>query len=160
MQIRPIKSVDNASLSKIIRSTLIEFGADHPGTAWQDPQLDSLFETYQIPGSIYYVVLEGGMVVGGAGIALLQGGNKGECELQKMYLSLDVRSKGYGQALLSSLLIWANQQKYSYCYLETLPNMQRAIHLYEKQGFSRLEKSMGATGHSKCGVYYGKALTN
>ena len=32
--IRPIEKKDNAALAKIVRDTLAEFGANHPGTVY------------------------------------------------------------------------------------------------------------------------------
>ena len=37
--IREIQKKDNLEIEKIIRSCLREFGADHEGTAWSDPDL-------------------------------------------------------------------------------------------------------------------------
>ena len=38
-KIRRIEKRDDAQIEKIIRSCLIEFGGDHEGTAWADPNL-------------------------------------------------------------------------------------------------------------------------
>ncbi len=63
-----------------------EFGADGPGFALHDPEVDHMATAYSAPGAAYFVVVdEGGRVVGGAGVAALEGGEAGVCELRKMY---------------------------------------------------------------------------
>ena len=42
--LRIIEQEDNADLAKIIRDTLAEFGANHPGTVYYDSATDHLFE--------------------------------------------------------------------------------------------------------------------
>jgi putative acetyltransferase len=54
--IRPIASKDNVQIAKVIRDTLTEFGANHPGTVYFDASTDHLFELFQTPGSAYWVV--------------------------------------------------------------------------------------------------------
>ena len=38
-KIREIEEKDNKKIEKVIRDCLIEFGANHEGTAWADPNL-------------------------------------------------------------------------------------------------------------------------
>ena len=45
-RIREIESKDNKEIEKIIRTCLIEFGANHEGTAWSDPNLGRFSEVY------------------------------------------------------------------------------------------------------------------
>ena len=67
MELRPLHPLDETGLCRVIRSALVEFGADRPGFAWQDPELDAMSKTYAASGWIYLVVAEGGNVLGGAG---------------------------------------------------------------------------------------------
>ena len=81
--IRPIEAKDNAAVERVIRTCLIEFGANHEGTAWADPDLGRFSEIYNTPGNRYWVAEdETGNVVGGTGIGKL---TYTVCELQKMY---------------------------------------------------------------------------
>lgn len=41
--ISAIESSDNVEMAKIVRAGLTEYGANRPGFAWQDPQLNSLY---------------------------------------------------------------------------------------------------------------------
>ena len=45
-RIRELKPEDNRRIEYIIRTCLVEFGADHAGTAWADPDLGRFSEVY------------------------------------------------------------------------------------------------------------------
>jgi putative acetyltransferase len=74
MHIRPIKASDNSLLAIAIRSVLIELGVPKTGTAYEDKELDAMFEAYAEPRAVYYVLTDGNNILGGAGIAPLKGG--------------------------------------------------------------------------------------
>ena len=42
--VREIKARDNKDVENIIRTCLIEYGANHEGTAWADPNLGRFSE--------------------------------------------------------------------------------------------------------------------
>lgn len=157
--IRPIQSSDNTGLERLIKTVMPEFGADGPGFAIHDPEVSRMFETYSTAGCFYLVALQGGRLLGGAGIGPLAGGETDTCELKKMYFYPDGRGLGLGQSLLQRLLDKAQELGYRRCYLETLERMDRANHLYQKFGFTPLEKSLGSTGHFGCDRWYLKELT-
>ena len=48
-KIREIEAKDNKEIEQIIRSCLIEFGANHEGTVWADPNLGRFSEIYNTP---------------------------------------------------------------------------------------------------------------
>lgn len=155
--IREIKKRDDKAVENIIRSCLIEFGANHEGTAWADPDLCRFSEIYVGDGNKYYVAEdEHGNIVGGAGIGALAGAD-GICELQKMYCLPHVRGTGTADCLMRACIQYAKEY-YEMCYLETLENMTRAQNFYEKWGFVRTEKAVADTGHFACNVKYIKRL--
>ena len=90
--IRPIQLTDNKTLALVLREVLIEFGVPKQGTAYADPELDSMFETYMKPNHAYWVVDCDGEILGGAGIAPLKDGATDVCELQKIYFSANITS--------------------------------------------------------------------
>lgn len=157
VQIRLIKPADNAAIEHVIREALIEFGANKPGFAWQDSTLSCLSSAYEKPNCAYWVAEEGGVIIGGCGVAPLQPVVADVCELQKMYLSGDARGQGVGRALMQTALEFA-QQYYRWCYLETLSSMQQAHHLYRKNGFMSLPKPLIETEHCGCDQWYLKEL--
>ncbi len=156
--IRKIKPEDNPTIAHIIRTVMPQFGADGDGFAIKDAEVDAMYEAYTQPRSIYFVVEHHGAVIGGGGIAPLQGGDEHTCELKKMYFLEEARGKGIGQELLNRCLDAATVFGYKVCYLETLEQMGAARKLYEKNGFIRLTKPMGNTGHYGCDRYYAKPL--
>lgn len=155
--VREIRPSDNSEVEAIIRTCLIEFGADHEGTAWADPDLCRFSEVYVGEGRRYYVAVDSeGRLLGGVGIGELQG-VKGTCELQKMYCRSEARGRGVAEALLCRAMEFAALH-YSAVYLETLENMTAAHRFYEKNGFRRLQAPLGVTGHYACDVCYYREL--
>ncbi len=158
MNIRLIQEADNAQVARIIRQVLTEFGANRPGFAWQDPELDAMFQAYSGQGKEYWVIESGGSVVGCGGIAEFVCALPQCCELQKMYLLPEVRNLGWGRQLIKRLLQRARDLNYHYCYLETLSSMTGAIHLYRSSGFLAQTQPLGASGHGACDEWYLKSL--
>ena len=156
-QIRPIEPKDNAAVERVIRSCLIEYGADHDGTVWADKNLGCFSEVYSRDGRKYFVAEdEADNVVACAGIGELPGA-AGVCELQRMFALPSARGSGVAALLMEACLTFAKEH-YEKCYLETLGNMTRAQRFYEKSGFVRLSDPLVATAHFACDVWYLKDL--
>ena len=158
MRIREIKIKDNSQIESVIKSTFIELGLPMVETAYEDIETTRMFESYQEQKSIYFVIEEEGQVKGGCGIKSLSNADKGICELQKMYFSVDLRGKGYGQKLLSVCLDAAQEMSYTHCYLETLSELKGALKLYKQNDFKNLESPIGHTGHTSCGIWMLKTM--
>jgi putative acetyltransferase len=157
---RPIRPEDDAAVAAIIRAVMPAFGADGPGFAIHDPEVGHMSRAYTGPRSCYEVVVdEAGRVVGGGGIAPLEGGPEGVCELKKMYFLKEARGTGMGATLIRHLLDRAKALGYTTCYLETLTGMDAAQALYRKMGFQTLCSPMGATGHHGCDKWFSLDLT-
>ena len=156
--VRPVQPADEATVARIIRTVMPEFGADGPGFAIHDREVDHMFEAYQRAGAAYFVLEAGGEVLGGGGIAPLDGGGGDTCELRKMYCLPRARGRGWGGELLSRCLAEARVLGYARCYLETCTGMDAAMRLYVKMGFQPLCSAMGATGHGGCDRFYVLAL--
>lgn len=155
--IRPICEADNAQVEQVIRSCLVEFGANHQGTAWADPDLGRFSFVYSTEDSRYWVAEdEAGKIVAGVGIGPLPGAD-GVCELQKMYCLPECRGTGLARRLMETALAFA-ARFYQRCYLETLPNMLAAQKLYQRYGFQRLHQPLVQTTHFACDVRYLKEL--
>ena len=156
--IRPIEISDNAAVAALIRLVLVEHNVPKVGTAYADPQLDYMQQTYAIPRAHYFVVEQNGTVVGGAGIQQLENEAETICELQKMYFLPEDRGKGIGSAMMKFCLNFAQANGFEYCYIETMPYMQAAQKLYAKFGFDYIDAPMGNTGHTSCPVWMLKKL--
>ena len=153
IEIREILMKDNDRVKEILVNVMKEFGVPDHGTALQDDELNSMYESYQVNSSKYYVVISDGDIKGGAGISKLKGSNENICELQKMYFLQDIRGKGIGSKLIKMCLDFAKKSGYQFCYIETMHNMIAAQKLYKKNGFFLLDSPLGNTGHNSCPVW-------
>jgi putative acetyltransferase len=157
--IRTIQPGDNATLAKIIRNALEEFKANKPGTVYFDATTDNLFEVFKASSSIYFVAEQNGAILGGGGIYPTQNLPSGTCELVKLYLSHTARGKGIGKLLIEKCFEAAKNLGYKKMYLETMPELNIAVPLYEKMGFTYLTKPQGNSGHDGCDIWMIKDLT-
>jgi len=156
--IRRIRAAANATVASIIRTVMPEFGAVGSGFAINDPEVDWMSHAYSQPRCAYFVVEQDGVVVGGAGVAPLTGGDADTCELRKMYFLPQARGRGAGAAMMQRCLQAARDFGFKQCYLETLGGMDAAMKLYERSGFRRIDAPMGDTGHGSCNTFYLRAL--
>ena len=153
MIIREIQPKDNALIASVIREVFIADNFPKTGTAFADIQLDFMFEAYDKPRATYFVVENDGKIIGGAGISQLENSSENICELQKMYFLQEARGKGIGFQIIQKCLEEATKLGYEKCYLETLPEMLTAQHLYKKAGFEYLCAPIGNTGHTTCPIW-------
>ena len=158
MLIRSINESDNKSLSRILREVLVEMEIPKKGSAYEDPELDKMFEAYQNPRSIYYIIEHENKILGGAGISKLKEGASDICELQKMYFHKSIRGRGIGDKMIELCLNFAVESNYKKCYIETMPNMVDAQKLYIKKGFKYIDNPLGNTGHTACPIWMLKNL--
>ena len=158
--IRRIKREDNQAVAKLIRSVFDEMEIPKVGTAYADPYLDLMYEEYNKPQCVYFVVESEGKIVGSAGIAPLENGDPKICELQKMYFLPQTRGLGIGSVMMEKCLKEARDFGFEKCYIETMPFMHAAQKLYKKSGFEYLDAPMGCTGHNSCPVWMLKDLQN
>ena len=127
MHIRPIKASDNSLLAIAIRSVLIELGVPKTGTAYEDKELDAMFEAYADPRAVYYVVIDGNNILGGAGITPLKGGEDEVCELQKMYFTAAARGKGLGYSMIQKCLDFARSHSFELSQIKAIRTSLRPI---------------------------------
>jgi len=158
MQIRPIQPEDNEALAKVIRAALTEFGANKPGTVYFDPTTDALYELFRTPGSYYFVATIDQKVVGGCGIFPTDNLPEGTCELVKLYVAKEARGTGLGKELMEKSMSWAKSHGYSQVYLESMPELTKAVSIYEKVGFKSLNGPLGNSGHCGCDIWMLKSL--
>ena len=154
VSIRPIRADDDAAMAAVIRTVMPEFGATGDGFAINDPEVDWLSKAYAEPRCAYFVVERDGVVLGGAGVAPLIGGDGDTCELRKMYFLPEARGLGVGATMMARCLDAARMIGFRQCYLETLRGMDAAMKLYERTGFTRIPGPLGATGHGGCNAFY------
>ncbi len=159
IRIRPIEAQDNQAIAEIIRTALAEFGANKPGTVYFDPTTDALFELFRTTGSYYFVATASEeKLLGGCGIFPTANLPEGTCELVKLYVEKSARGTGTGRRLLEKSLEWAKENGYSQVYLESMPELAKAVSIYEKLGFEKLSHPLGNSGHDVCDIWMIKNL--
>lgn len=156
--IRPIHFTDNEPLAAIIRRSLEEFNANKPGTVYFDPTTDQLSAVFETAGSAYFVATEDGRLLGGCGIFPTPGLQAGTCELVKLYVSNKARGRGLGKLLMEKCIKAAGEMGYNKIYLETMPELNIAVPMYEKMGFEYLPGPLGQSGHHGCDIWMLKNL--
>ena len=153
-----LTTADDAPLAALIRHSLRSHGLAIPGTAYFDETLDHLSEFYlaEPEQRAYFVLKNGETVCGGIGLAAFPAFP--DCaELQKLYLSESVQGHGLGYVLIAQAEKAAKGLGYRQVYLETHTNLQAAIYIYEKTGYTEIERPESVV-HSTMNRFYWKAL--
>lgn len=158
MKIERIKKEHNESLATMIRSVLEEFGVNQPGTVYTDPTTDALFELFQTQHSAYWVAIEDDKIVGGCGLYPTAGLPEGCIELVKFYVAQSHRGKGIGKKLMEISLNEAKRLSFTSVYLESLPELDTAVGMYEKAGFVHISERLGDSGHFACTILMLKSV--
>ncbi|UII75582.1 GNAT family N-acetyltransferase [Flagellimonas sp. HMM57] len=156
--IREITLADNVQVARVIRKVLEDMGAPKVGTAYADMALENMYEAYNMPKAVYYVIEDDGQIIGCAGVAQLENHDGNVCELQKMYFLEQARGRGLSAKMIAKCLDSAKEYGFEQCYLETMPYMEAAQKLYKKNGFEYIDAPMGNTGHYSCPVWMLKKI--
>lgn len=158
ISIRKLQRSDNKSLATIIRNCFHDFKVPTAGTVYVDPTTDHLYELFEQENSALFVAEAYGELCGCCGIFPTAGLPEKCGELVKFYVADHVRGKGVGRMLMETSINFAKKAGYDTIYLESLPEFSTAVSIYEKQGFTYLEKSLGDSGHSGCNLWMIKHL--
>ena len=87
-------------------------GVPKKGTAFEDSEIDCIYETYNSPRSKYFIIEEDATIKGGAGISQLKNEAYEICELQKMYFDSSIRGRGIGSLMIEKCLNFAKENKF------------------------------------------------
>jgi putative acetyltransferase len=157
--IRNIQPEDNVELARIIRESLVEFGVPKIGSVYSDPDTDRLFQLFEeARASCYFVAEEDGQLIGGCGIYPTPGLPAGYAELVKLYLTTATRGRGIGKMMMDKCYEAAKELGYTHLYLESFPQLAKAVSVYKKAGFKPLEGPMGNSGHFAVTIWMLKEL--
>ena len=156
--LRPIKEQDNRGIAELIRAVFREFKIDRPGTVYFDPSTDDLYRLFKRDGCIYWIALEDSKIIGGCGIYATPLLPENCAELVKLYLLPEKRGKGIGRMLMEKSFESARQLGYIQLYLESMPELEKALSLYERAGFKYIPVPLGNSGHFGCNIWMIKEL--
>jgi putative acetyltransferase len=156
--IRKVEESDNNPLAKLIRDVFEEYDAPRKGTVYSDPTTDDLYALFKEPGSVLWVAILDNKILGCCAIYATEGLPKGCAELAKFYLKKEARGKGIGKQLMQKCFRSAIEMGYKQLYIESLPKFSQAVSMYEKYGFTKLDKPLGNSGHTSCNIWMIKNL--
>lgn len=137
---REMTAADNAAVARLIRDNLEQYDLDIPGTVYYDDGLDHLSDYYGTDERKYYVIEDDdGKVIGGIGFAKFEL-MEDTAELQKLYLADSSKGSGIGYEMIQFIEDKMRAFGFKHSYLETHDNLQAAIHIYEKSGYTEIVK--------------------
>jgi putative acetyltransferase len=158
ISLRTIEKEDNVKIAALIRKVFREFKIDRPGTVYFDPTTDDLYTLFQTPRSIYWIALDGSKIIGGCGIFPTPALPEDCAELVKFYLDAEYRGRGIGRMLMEKSIDSARELGHRQIYLESMPELGKAISMYEKAGFRSIDHALGNSGHFGCDIWMLKDL--
>ena len=129
--IRDVRRGEESAIQALVREVLAEFELEFD-LEGQDGDLLDLHANYVDRGGCFRVIEEGGRPVACAGLFLL---SPDEGELRKMYVRREARGRGFGRALLTSILDTARSLGLRRITLESHSVLTTARALYESAGF-------------------------
>ena len=91
---------------------------------------------YMEPDGRLYLAISGGHAAGCIALRKLDDENG---ELKRLYVRPEYRGKGIAKALSERIILDAREIGYRWLYLDTLPELEAAVKLYEKLGFEKTE---------------------
>ena len=97
-----------------------------------DYEKEHLDEIYGLPLGRFLVVKVDNEIAGCVGLKHME---SGQCELKRLYVKESHRGKHLSDRLMEAVLKEAKAIGYETIYLDTLPFLKEAIHLYRKFGF-------------------------
>jgi putative acetyltransferase len=152
VEIREARADDIPAVIELVAATLAEFGLEFGVGAPTDEQLKHLPGSYTDHGGAFWVALDGGELVGTAGVFPVA---PDAFELRKMYLRPTTRGTGVGKRLLEAAIAWSRDHGATLLVLDTVEAMARAIAFYERHGFVRDDAQRRG---SRCSRGYALAL--
>ncbi len=128
---------DHAAVAELHVLALGQVGIHAQRGQW-DADLDNIEAVYLNAGEFLVGELEGRVVAMGA----LRRTSEERAEVKRMRVSPDCHGRGYGQAILSALEERGLELGYSCLHLDSAVRMTAARHLYEKNGYREVGRTV------------------
>ncbi len=134
--LRPFDKKDSKGAKELILSILTkEYPFDK--SAYSDSDLDRIDEVYSGTKDSFFVIEEGGSVVGTVGIKEESGDS---ALLRRLFVDAGHRHKGYGTQLLNKALEFCRAGGYKDVIFRCTDRMVDAMNLCKKSGFVEVEE--------------------
>lgn len=101
-----------------------------------DQEIHDLEAKYGRPDGRLFLALIDGKAVGCIAMRRL---DKEKCEMKRLYLRPKSRGHHLGEKLVDLILKEAKEAGYKWMYLDTLPHLASAVHIYKSRGFIEIE---------------------
>ena len=136
MQVRALKKEDCDKAKDLILSVLTkEYPFDK--SAYSDSDLHDLSGTYNGKRETFFVLEEGGTIIGTVGI---KEEAKDLALLRRLFVNPTHRKKGYGDMLINEALKFCRDKGYKEVVFRTTSRMTQAMELCKKKGFKKKEE--------------------
>lgn len=145
MIIRAFSPADSSQVRSMVLEVLAGEGFQYDHL--KDSDLEDIEAFYLDTGGAFFIALDKGIVIGSSAVKKV---SSDICEIKRIYVRKDFRSKGVGAALLLEALNFA-EQNFSLATLKTAASLDAAIRIYLKNSFL-ITKQDGET------IYFEKNL--
>jgi N-acetylglutamate synthase-like GNAT family acetyltransferase len=129
----PATAADAPGVIALVGRVYAEYGFRWE-PALEVPDLFRFDQHYVAPRGGFFVVRDGGRVVGSAGVELLDARS---AELHRLYLDAALRGRGTGRALVEAVLAWCRGRDVARLVLWSDTRFDRAHTLYTRLEFQR-----------------------
>lgn len=100
-------------------------------------ELQDLDKKYGTPVGRLYIAFVDDMPAGCIGLRKMR---EQVCEMKRLFVEKEYRGLGIGDRLVQTIIEAAKEIGYEEMYLDTMPSLKSAVHLYYKYGFLETEK--------------------
>jgi ribosomal protein S18 acetylase RimI-like enzyme len=101
-----------------------------------DDELNNFPAKYGEPEGAFFIAKEGHAIIGCVGIKKLE---NTICEMKRLFVKDAYKGKGIGKKLVAIILDEAKLKHYEKMRLDTLDTMEKALNLYYRNNFYRIE---------------------
>jgi GNAT superfamily N-acetyltransferase len=133
LAIEPATEPDIRGVIRLIGRVFDEYGFVFD-PALELPDLFQFARHYAPPRGAFWVIRQGDAVAGSVGVARLADGT---AELHRLYLDAELRGRGFGRALVETVLSWCRAEGIRHLVLWSDTRFADAHRLYERIGFRR-----------------------
>lgn len=135
-EIRDYRPEDRPGVVEVIRSALEEYNYVMDFDEF-DHDLVDIPNTYQDSDGAFWVVIDGGTVIGTTAVLPRENDT---CELKRLYVKKSYRGKELGSRLVNTVIGWALAGGFRRISLWSDVLFEAAHHLYVKHGFTPTDK--------------------